>query len=482
MDAAVPDVTEKAAPQPTADPPSTDGYRSLDERIAIGRTQADELPLEQIGDPPSRDGRPDIIEVLRRESKGRIVDLIPLRHARMVGNPFATLRGTAAIMAADLASRPSTNLIVQLCGDAHLSNFGMYGSPERSLVFDVNDFDETHPGPFEWDVLRLATSFVSCVQGQGDAEKAAALARKVATVYQKAMADLAGRSTLDVLYERMTAEDIEALAEESDCSATMKDAEAAVEKARRRTHERAISRLTEVVDGARCFKTTPPVLIRCAEETIRESFRTEYAAYIETLPPENQAIARRYGVVDFAMKVVGVGSVGTYCWVALLEGRDEDDQIILQMKEATPSVLAPYVKNTGEFSRFDHEGQRIVRGQKLMQAVSDLFLGWMDGVPGTGRQYYARQLHDMKGGFNVECAKFSTIETYADLCARTLALAHARSGDAVAIAAYLDDAKKFADAVEVFAVAEAHFVDGDHKRLTDAIAAGEIEALESEDP
>jgi uncharacterized protein (DUF2252 family) len=466
---------------PAPDPAPKDGRRTLEERIAIGKAQAKALPLEQIGDPPARDGRPDIVEVLRAESRGRIAELLPLRHGRMAEGPFATLRGPAGIMAADLASRPSTNLIVQLCGDAHLSNFGIYASPERSLVFDVNDFDETHPGPFEWDVLRLATSFVSCVHAQGDAEKAASLARKVATVYQASMTDLAGRSTLDVLYERMTAEDIEALAEESESNATIKEAEAALEKARRRTHERAISRLTEVVDGVRRFKTTPPVLVRCEDDAIREGYQKEYAAYIETLPAECQAIARRYGVVDFAMKVVGVGSIGTYCWVALLEGRDADDQIILQMKEATPSVLAPYVKNTGELSRFEHEGERIVRGQKLMQAVSDLFLGWLDGIPGTGRRYYARQLHDMKGGFNVEDAKFATIETYADLCARTLARAHARSGDAVAIAAYLASDDKFADAVEVFAVAESHFVVGDHKRLVEAIAGGEIEAINAED-
>jgi len=482
MDAFTTDIAETHPTAPAVDPAATDGHRPLDERIAIGEAQAKNLPLEQIAGPPSRDGRPDILEVLRTEAKGRLSELLPLRYARMASNPFATLRGTAAVMAADLASRPSTNLIVQLCGDAHLVNFGMYGSPERTLVFDVNDFDETHPGPFEWDVLRLATSFVSCVQGQGDPEKAAALARKVATVYQKSMADLAGRSTLDVLYERMTAEDIKALAEESESSATVKDTEAALKKARHRTHERAISRLTEVVNGARRFKTTPPMLVRCEDEAARASFQAEYAAYIETLPPENQVIARRYGVVDFAMKVVGVGSVGTYCWVALLEGRDQDDQIILQMKEATPSVLATHVKDIGAFSRFEHEGERIVRGQKMMQAVSDLFLGWMGGVTAKGRHYYARQLHDMKGGFDVETAKLSTIETYADLCARTLARAHTRSGDAVAISAYLGETEKFADAVEVFAVAEAHFIAGDHKRLSEAIAAGEIEAIDSEEP
>jgi uncharacterized protein (DUF2252 family) len=475
----------EAAPEITSvpiTPAPTDGHRPLEDRVAIGQSQAEAVPPEQLGDPPSRDTRPDIVEVLKAEAQGRIAELLPLRHARMATNPLATLRGTASIMAADLAVRPSTGLIVQLCGDAHLSNFGIYGSPERSLVFDVNDFDETHPGPFEWDVLRLATSFVTCVQAQGDADKAAKLARRVANAYQAAMAKLAEKPTLDVLYERMTAEDVAALAEESESSAAVKEAEAALDKARRRTHERAISRLTEVVDGARRFKTTPPVLVRCEDEAIRASFSTHYANYVETLPPECQVIARRYTVIDFAMKVVGVGSVGTHCWVALLEGRDQDDQIILQMKEATPSVLSRHVGDTGAFTRYAHEGERIVRGQKLMQAVSDLFLGWMDGAAGTGRHYYARQLHDMKGSFNVEAAKYGTLETYADLCARTLASAHARSGDAVAIAAYLGDGEKFADAVEVFAVAESHFVKGDHERLTAAIAAGEIEALDAAEP
>ena len=300
-------------------PAPTDGHRPLEDRVAIGQSQAAAVPLAQRGDPPGRDARPDIVEVLKAEAQGRIAELVPLRHARMATNPLATLRGTASIMAADLAARPSTGLIVQLCGDAHLSNFGMYGSPERSLVFDVNDFDETHPGPFEWDVLRLATSFVTCVQSQGDADKAAKLARRVANSYQAALAKLAEKPTLDVLYERMTAEDVAALAEESESSATVKEAEAALDKARRRTHERAISRLTEVVDGARRFKTAPPVLVRCEDEAIRSSFSTHYATYVETLPPECQVIARRYTVIDFAMKVVGVGSVGTHCWVALLD-------------------------------------------------------------------------------------------------------------------------------------------------------------------
>lgn len=449
-------------------------HPTADDRMDVGRQQAQEVPPAQIGDPPSRDGRPDIVEILLAEGQNRIPELLPLRHARMAGSPLATLRGSAAVMAADLASRKSTNLVVQLCGDAHLCNFGIYASPERDLVFDVNDFDETHPGPFEWDVLRLATSFVSCLHDKGDAEKAAALARRVATAYRETMQELSEKPTVGLLYARMTAADIEAVAEESASSAAIKETEAAIEKARKRTQERAISRLTEVVDGQRQFKTKPPVLVRCLDETIRQNLAAPYAAFIETLAAENQVIARRYTVIDFAMKVVGVGSIGTHCWVALLEGRDADDQIILQLKEATPSVLARHVTDIGDFHKIAHEGERIVRGQKLMQAVSDLFLGWLDGLPGTNRQYFGRQLHDMKGGFDVDTAKYATIETYADLCARTLARAHARSGDTVAIAAYLEDDKAFADAVEVFAVAEAHFVAGDHARLTAAIAAGEL--------
>jgi len=456
-------------------------HRSVDDRIEIGRQQAATLPLTELGDPPSRDGRPDIVEILRAEGRDRIAELLPLRHGRMAASPLATLRGSAAVMAADLASRRSTDLIVQLCGDGHLSNFGVYASPERDLVFDVNDFDETHPGPFEWDVLRLATSFVTCLHAKDDAERAAALARRVAETYRATIRELSEKPTVGVLYERMTAADIEAIAEESDSAAPAKDAEAVLEKARRRTQERAIARLTEEVDGGRRFKTKPLVLVRNTDDAIRGKLAAGYAAYIETLPAENQVIARRYTVIDFARKVVGVGSIGTHCYIALLEGRDADDQIILQMKEATASVLAPHVRNVGDFPRVAHEGERIVRGQKLMQAVSDLFLGWVDGLPGTSRQFFIRQLHDMKGGFDVETAKYATVELYADLCARTLARAHARSGDTVAIAAYLGDDQAFADAVEVFAVAEARFVAGDHARLTAAIAAGELEADGTED-
>jgi len=459
----------------------TPAHLTLEDRIALGRRQAQELPLEQLGDPPSRDGRPDIVELLLAEARERIEELVPLRHARMAASPLATMRGSAAVMAATLGGRPSTGLVVQLCGDAHLSNFGIYASPERDLVFDVNDFDETHPGPFEWDVLRLATSFVICLHSKDDPERAAALARRVAATYQETIKDLSEKPTVGVLYERMTAADIEAIAGEADSAAPAKDAEAAIEKARRRTQERAIARLTEEVDGKTRFKTKPLVLARVEDERMLSHIESGYAAYVETLPPENQVIARRYRTVDFARKVVGVGSIGTRCFIGLLEGRDADDRIILQFKEATPSVLAPHVKHMGDFPRIANEGERIVRGQKLMQAVSDLFLGWADGIPGTNRQFYGRQLHDMKGGFDVETAKFATVEVYADLCARTLARAHARSGDTVAIASYLGEGKAFADAVEVFSVAEAHFVAGDHKRLTEAIAAGELPAADTED-
>jgi uncharacterized protein (DUF2252 family) len=459
----------------------TPAHPTLDDRIEIGLQQAKELPVEELGDPTCRTKRPDIVDVLRAEGRDRIAELLPLRHARMAVCPLATLRGSASVMATALGARKSTDLIVQLCGDAHLSNFGIYASPERDLVFDVNDFDETHPGPFEWDVLRLATSFVTCLQSRDEADKAAALARHIADTYRETMQELSKKPTVGVLYERMTAADIEALADEADSGAPAKDTEAALEKARRRTQERAIARLTEDVDGKARFKSKPPVLERLEDEKLWAYVETGYAAFVETLPPENQVIARRYKVIDSARKVVGVGSIGTRCFVTLLEGRDADDRIILQFKEATASVLAPHVTNMGDFSRIEHEGQRIVRGQKLMQAVSDLFLGWVDGMPGTNKQFFGRQLHDMKGGFDVESAKLATVELYADLCARTLARAHARSGDTVAIAAYLGDDKTFAEAVEVFAVAEAHFVAGDHKRLTEAIAAGEIEAADTED-
>jgi uncharacterized protein (DUF2252 family) len=464
-----------------ATPPAAPRRLTLDDRMELGRQQARDLPLAHLGDPPARERRPDIVKLLQAEGRDRLPELLPLRHARMATCPLATLRGSAGLMAATLGGRASTNLIVQLCGDAHLSNFGIYASPERDLVFDVNDFDETHPGPFEWDVLRLATSFVTCLHARDEPGTAAALARRVATTYRNSIRNLSEKPTVGALYERMTAADIESLADESDSAAPAKDAAAVFEKARRRTQERAIARLTEQVDGQRRFKSKPPVLVRCDDEARRASLAAGYQAYIETLPPEHQAIASRYAWIDFATRVGGVGSIGTRCFVVLLEGRDADDQIILQTKEATQSVLAPHVKSTGAFPRIAHEGQRIVRGQKLMQAVSDLFLGWVDGVSDPDRHFYGRQLHDMKGAFDVESAKFATLELYADLCARTLAQAHARSGDTVAIAAYLGEGKAFADAVEVFSVAESHFVASDHKRLTEAIAAGDLPAADIED-
>ena len=428
---------------------------SAEEHFAIGERARAQVPPEALGEFRPAPDRPDPVALLESQSATRIPELVPVRYGRMLVSPLTFYRGSALLMASDLATQTRSPLEVQLCGDAHLSNFGIYASPERDLVFDVNDFDETHPGPFEWDVLRLATSFVTCLQSKGDADKAAALARRVATTYRDTMRELSEQPTVRVLYERMTAADIESLAGEADSAAPAKDTEAALEKARRRTQERAISRLTEEVDGQTRFKSKPPVLARIDDEAMRGYVATAYAAYVATLPPENQIIAKRYTMVDFARKAVGVGSIGTRCFVSLLEGRDADDRIILQFKEATPSVLAPYVTNMGEFPPLAHHGERIVRGQKLMQAVSDVFLGWVDGVQGTNRQYFGRQLHDMKGAFDVEAAKFATVELYADLCGRTLARAHARSGDTVAIAAYLGDDKAFADAVEVFAVAEA---------------------------
>ena len=462
-------------------PPAPLRRLTLDDRIEIGRQQSRDLPLSHLGDPPSREGRPDIVAMLRSEGHNRIAELLPLRYARMAACPLATLRGSAALMAATLGARASTSLLVQLCGDAHLANFGVYASPERDLVFDVNDFDETHPGPFEWDVLRLATSFVTCLHARDEPDKGAGLARRVATSYRDSIRDLSAKPMVGALYERMTAADIVALAGESPSAAPAKDAAAMVEKARRRTQERAIARLTEEVDGGRRFKSKPPVLVRCSDEERRAKLTAGYAAFTETLPDENRIIARCYAPIDFATRVGGMGSIGTRCFVALLEGRDADDLIILQTKEATASVLGRHVTSLGAFPPIAHEGQRIVRGQKLMQAVSDLFLGWVDGVTDPGRHYYGRQLHDMKGTFDVEGAKFATLELYADLCAQTLARAHARSGDTVAIAAYLGEGKAFADAVEVFSVAESHLIAGDHRRLSEAIASGELPAADTED-
>jgi len=472
MDASPTDTAE--TPALTGEPAAPEGYRSLDERIAVGKAQAQDLPLEQIGDPPSRDGRPDIIEVLRAEAKDRLADLLPLRHARMAVNPFATLRGTAAIMAADLASRSSTNLIVQLCGDAHLSNFGMYGSPERSLVFDVNDFDETLEAPFEWDVKRLAASvYVAAIDNGFTPAQATAATTNSAAAYRSVMAELATMTFLEIHYARVNVAELEQFLPTDKARRSFAKSLA---NARSKDNLQALEKLTTVTQNGQVQIADQPPLVDHPPDSrdMAKVIPLVISQYRATLLSDRLEVFNRYHLVDTARKVVGVGSVGLDARIALFLGRDDQDPLFLQMKEARASVLAPYAGP----SPYRHHGQRVVEGQRLMQAASDMFLGWYSGVMGTRRQYYVRQLRDMKGSADVARMTPDGLAAYAALCGGTLARSHARSGDPAMITGYLGTGPQFDEAIADFAKDYAVQTVADHSLLQEAITSGRITAIE----
>jgi uncharacterized protein (DUF2252 family) len=384
----------------------------------------------------------------------------------MAASPFTYLRGAPAVMAADLAVQRNTGLRVQLCGDAHLLNFGVFASPERTLLFDLNDFDETLPGPFEWDVKRLVASVAVAARdnGQPDA-RAHQAARAAAESYRLSMRRLAGLGELDVWYERIAAEDLVPLVRDLERARI----ETQLAKARRRTSLQALERLTEVVGGRRRIVQDPP-LLEAVAGLDAASVRKILSDYRSTLPEDRRVLLDRYRFVEAARKVVGVGSVGTRCFVALMTGRDTQDPLFLQIKEAQRSVLEPYLAK----SAYRHQGQRVVAGQRLLQAASDIFLGWVSG-PG-GRHFYWRQLRDMKGSADVATMSPKLLRDYAALCGRALARAHARSGERIAIAAYLGASDTFDLAMGDFALAYAERTVEDHRTLRAAIESGAIEA------
>lgn len=411
--------------------------------------------------------RDDPVAVLERQGRDRLPELLPIRYGRMAASPFAFLRGSAAVMAADLASRPHTGLTVQLCGDAHLLNFGLYASPERTLLFDLNDFDETFPGPFEWDVERLAASVVVAGRENGHTEdKVRRAATEAVTSYRTTMRRLAARGELEVWYERIDADRLLPLARSA---RRRRQVAASLTRARRRTSLQAVGKLTEVVDGRRRIVHDPP-LLEPAGASDTASLRKIFSDYRSTLSEERRLLLDRYRFVDAARKVVGVGSVGLRCFVVLLAGRDTDDPLFLQIKEARTSVLEDHLP-TGPYV---HPGHRVVAGQRLLQAAGDVFLGWMSGP--QGRAFYWRQLRDMKGSADVAGMSPGDLLAYARLCGTALARAHARSGDRVAIATYLGGADTFDHAVADFALAYADQNTADHAALGAAIAAGVIRA------
>lgn len=411
--------------------------------------------------------RPDPVAVLERQGRNRLQELLPIRYGRMTASPFAFLRGAAAVMAADLASQPHSGLTVQLCGDAHLLNFGLFASPERALHFDLNDFDETYPGPFEWDVKRLAASVAVAARENGHTEaRAHRAARAAAAEYRTGIRRLAARGELAVWYERIDAERLLPLVRST---GHRRRVESSLTRARRRTSLHALGKLTETVDGRRRIVRDPP-LLEPAGAPDMAALRKIFSDYRSTLSEERRLLLDRYRFVDAARKVVGVGSVGTRCFIVLLAGRDTDDPLFLQIKEATRSVLEDHLPG----GPYVHPGHRVVAGQRLLQSASDIFLGWMTGP--QGRAFYWRQLRDMKGTADVAGMAPDELLAYARLCGTALARAHARSGDRVAIAAYLGGAETFEHAVADFALRYADQNVKDHAALGSAVAAGVVAA------
>jgi uncharacterized protein (DUF2252 family) len=457
------------APGATADSGrAAAGYQQRYER---GRAARREVPRgAHAGWTPAPD-RPDPVDLLEAQAGDRIEDLMPIRYSRMMASPFAFMRGSAIVMANDLAGTPKSGIQAQLCGDAHLLNFGAYASPERALLFDVNDFDETLPGPWEWDVKRLAASLVVAGRDNGfDAASCNEAARASAASYRQRMTEFAAMRELEVWYSRVGEEEVRGLLSHVGKKTTKKLSKA-VRKARGRDSLQALSKLTRVVEGRRMIDDDPPLLIRIPEgDEIRGQVYAILESYKRTLQEDRRHLLDRYRFVDAARKVVGVGSVGTRAFVVLLEGRDRDDPLFLQVKEAGPSVLENYV----ESSNYEHHGHRVVAGQRLMQAASDIFLGWFRGT--EGRDFYWRQLKDMKGSAKVETMSPDELVLYARLCGWALARAHARSGDRVQIAAYLGKSERFDVAVADFAQAYADQNERDHAALLAAVKSGRVPA------
>jgi uncharacterized protein (DUF2252 family) len=396
------------------------------QREELGRAARERTPrAAHAGWQPAHD-RSDPVALLESQAPDRLPDLVPLRYGRMLASPFAFLRGAAIVMAHDLARTPSSGITVQLCGDCHLSNFGAFASPERYQVVDLNDFDETLPGPFEWDVKRLATSVVVAGRSIGFAPRQARRAGQMAVrSYRETMVRLAGLRELDLWYYRVDAQRILYLLEQNASSCSVKDAKALFAKARQRDSLQALGKLTAVVDGRRRFVSQPPLLVplTAGDHDQQERIREEFRGYRESLQDDRRHLLRRYHVADIARKVVGVGSVGTRAYVVLLLGRDSDDPLLLQVKQATRSVLEPHLPR----SRYTNQGHRVVAGQRLLQAASDIFLGWNRGAGPI--DYYWRQLLDMKGSVEVAQLRPERLELYAAICGGILARAHARAGD-----------------------------------------------------
>jgi uncharacterized protein (DUF2252 family) len=474
-----PRATKARARAPRSEAPAPP---SREQRIALGKAARAVVPRSSHAEFVAGPDRADPLALLLAEDPTRLTELLPIRYGRMASSAFAFFRGAALPMASDLARTPRSGIDVQICGDAHLSNFGLFASPERHVVFDINDFDETLPGPWEWDIKRLATSveIAGRSNGYSSEQRKAAVVATVAS-YRRSMRAFAEMAPLDVWYAHADVAQVDALTDGSLRRRQRKTFERTIAKAQTKDNIGALDRFATVENGVPRLNAEPPLIVPVrdlwggAAESLAmaEEMRRLVSDYRDTLEPERRLLLDRYQLVDLARKVVGVGSVGTRSWMLLLVD-DDLHPLFLQAKEAGPSALERFVGA----SRHQNGGQRVVVGQRLMQAVSDIFLGWVrvTGLDGVQRDFYLRQLRDWKGSVEVEAVLPSGMRIYGELCAWTLARAHARSGDPVAIAAYLGGGSTFDDAVSAFAEAYADQNERDHQGLLDAIASGRIAA------
>ncbi len=474
-DATRPATSAAARPLATAEQPTSG--------TTFGKLARNRRPRGSFADWTPGPDRSDPVEILEQQARTRVPELVPIRYGRMVATPFTFLRGAAAVMAADIGTGPSSGLQVQLCGDAHLSNFGGFASPDRRLVFGINDFDETHPGPFEWDLQRLTASFEIAGRDLGikDAQRTK-IVRRVVQTYGRAMRNFAQSTSLDVWYARLDIDDVIAMVGSEVGPKVVASLRRNADKAQRKDRFRALNRLTQRADdGTLEFVNDPPLLVPAGRlfETshaaqLRETVQQVLLEYRETLEFKHRHLLDQYTFSHLARKVVGVGSVGTRAWVALLIGRDLSDPLFLQIKQAERSVLEPYSAP----STFASMGERVVAGQNLIQTSSDILLGWkvVTGVDGVERDYYVRQLWDWKASADIAAMNPTGLDAYAQICGWTLARAHARTGDRLAIAAYIGKSDTFAVAMSEFATKYADQTERDHAILSEAISSGRVQA------
>jgi uncharacterized protein (DUF2252 family) len=451
--------------------------KTIQERFAEGKALRDKFPRKDQGDYKPDPNRVDPISILEEQGKTRLIELVPIRYARMLTSPFAFLRGGAAIMAADLATGPKTTGInVQACGDMHVANFGLFASAERTLIFGINDFDETLPGPWEWDIKRLVASIVASGRFLG-AKKNLCIKSVSAAVssYKKNMRDYASMGNIELVYSTITEKDLQKKLPPS----VQKGLKKITDKARQRTHFQVLDKLANIVDDKYRLRDDAPFIVHETHtksgRPIDEALGLFLESYMLSLADDRKVLLKQYRIVDVARKVVGVGSVGTRCWIVFLLGNDSEDPLFLQVKEAQPSVFEPYISK----SIYSNHGHRVVAGQRLLQASPDIFIGWgeLDGI-----HFYVRQLRDMKGGveFDPNKVNLENMPEYCKLCGWALALAHAKSGNAAMISGYLGKSDKFDKAMVRFAFAYADQTEKDYQALSEAAASGRIQVARSE--